>query len=69
MYKYFYVREGTVGGEPESETARDNTLPRALFSTWYSVSLRNRTPQVGIHCEIRRCSPVQDWSALAGLPG
>jgi hypothetical protein len=68
MYKYFDVREGTVGGERVRQPVI-RALPRALLLTWYSVSLRKRTPQVGIHCEIRCCSPVQDWSALAGLPG
>ena len=51
MYKCFYAREGTVGGERASELVI-RALLRALPSTWYSVSLRKRT-QVGIHFEIR----------------
>jgi len=31
MYKYFDVREGTVGGEPESETARDKSTAKSTF--------------------------------------
>ena len=47
----FYVREGTVWSE---RLGRDKS--KVLLSTWYSVSLRKRTPQVGIHCEIRDVS-------------